>query len=142
MKVSVLVTTYNHEKYIAQSLDSVLMQETNFDFEIVIFEDCSTDATRGIVIAYQKRYPGKIRLRLPDRNQCSNKPFAEEFEAAPSPFIAIMDGDDYWTSPRKLQKQVEFLDAHPECALCFHNALRIYEDEDRAPFPQNFAGQK
>jgi glycosyltransferase involved in cell wall biosynthesis len=142
MEVTVLLTTYNHEKYIGQALDSVLMQETNFDFEIVILEDCSTDSTRDIVIAYQKRYPDRIRLRLADRNQCSRKPFTDAFQSAPSRHIAILDGDDYWTSPKKLQKQVEFLEAHPECALCFHNALRIYEDGNRGSLPYNPADQK
>jgi glycosyltransferase involved in cell wall biosynthesis len=144
MEVTVLLTTYNHEKYIAQALDSVLMQKTNFEYEIVILEDCATDRTRDILLRYQKQYPGKIRLRLAERNESSSssRPFADEFQASSSPYIAILDGDDYWTSPEKLQKQVDFLDAHPECALCFHNALRIYEDENRAPFPQNFAGQK
>src|SRR5205823_4249963 len=142
MKVSVLVTTYNHERYIAQALDSVLMQETDFDYEIVILEDCSTDATREIILAYQKRHPDNIRLRLAAKNQCSNKPFAEEFQAARRPYLAMLDGDDYWTSPKKLQKQVEFLGAHPECALCFHNALRIYEGENRAPILHTIAGQK
>jgi FkbM family methyltransferase len=142
MEVTVLLFTFNHEKYIAQALDSVLMQETNFDFEIVILEDCSTDSTRDIVIAYQKRYPDRIRLRLADRNQCSNKPFAEEFQASSSPYIAMLDGDDYWTSSKKLEKQVEFLEAHPECAFCFHNALIIYEDSSRASLPYNPADQK
>jgi len=142
MEVSVLVTTYNHERYIAQALESVLMQETKFDYEIVILEDCSTDATRQIVLAYQKQNPDKIRLRLAAQNECSNKPFVEEFRGAPSPYIAMLDADDYWTSPKKLQKQVEFLNAHPECALCFHNALRIYQGENRAALPHNIAGQK
>ena len=139
MEVTVLLTTYNHEKYIAQALDSVLMQETNFDFELVILEDCSTDSTRDIVLAYQKKHPRKIRLRLAKRNVHSNKPFAEEFQAAPSPYIAMLDGDDYWSSPAKLQKQVEFLKVHPDYMLCFHNALRVYEDEDRAPLLHNLA---
>jgi glycosyltransferase involved in cell wall biosynthesis len=141
MKVSVLVTTYNHEKYIAQALDSVLLQETDFEYEIVILEDCSTDATRNIVLGYKKKHPEKIRLRLTERNKNSNKPFADAFQSAPSRYIAILDGDDYWISPKKLRKQVEFLEAHPECVLCFHNAMRVYED-NRAPLPYNFAGQK
>ena len=142
MKVTVLVTTYNHEKYIAQALDSVLMQETDFDFEIVVLEDCSTDATRDILSAYKRDHADKIRLWLAERNRRSNKTFAKEFRAAPSPYIAILDGDDYWTSPEKLQKQVEFLESHPECALCFHNALRVYEDESRAQLPYNSEDQK
>jgi FkbM family methyltransferase len=142
MEVTVIVTTYNHERYIAQALDSVLMQETDFDYEIVILEDCSSDSTREIVLAYQKRHPDKIRLRLAAQNECSNKPFAEEFQAARSRYIATLDGDDYWTSPKKLQKQVEFLETHPDCALCFHNALIIYEDESRAQLPYNPTDQK
>jgi glycosyltransferase involved in cell wall biosynthesis len=133
MEVTVLLTTYNHEKYIAQAMDSVLMQETSFDFDIVILEDCSTDATKDILLAYQKRHPDKIRLNLADRNQCSAKPFAEAIQTAPSRYIAILDGDDYWTSPKKLEKQVQFLEAHPDCTLCFHNALKIYEDDSRSP---------
>jgi glycosyltransferase involved in cell wall biosynthesis len=142
MEVSVLLTTYNQDKYLAQALDSVLMQETDFDYEMVILEDCSTDATREIVLTYQKRHPDKIRLRLAARNECSNKPFAEEFQAAPSLYIATLDGDDYWTSPKKLQKQVEFLKAHLECAMCFHNAVKVYEHGDRTPFLYNSRNRK
>ena len=77
MEVTVLLTTYNHEKYIAQALDTVLMQETEFDYQIVVLEDCSTDRTRGILLGYQKQYPGKIRLRLAERNEStSSRPFA------------------------------------------------------------------
>ena len=142
MEVSVLLTTYNHEKYIAQALDSVLMQETDFDYQIVVLEDCSTDATRDIVKAYHKQYPDRIRLSLAQRNQHSNERFADEFQAAPSPYLAMLDGDDYWTSPKKLQMQANFLQSHPECAICFHNVLRMYQDEDRAPLLYNSAEQK
>jgi glycosyltransferase involved in cell wall biosynthesis len=141
-RVTVLLTTYNHEKYIAQALDSVLMQETNFDYEVVVLEDCSTDATRDILKVYQQQHPIKIRLRLAERNQHSNKPFAEEFNATASPYLAMLDGDDYWTSSTKLQRQVDFLDSHSDCAICFHNALRIYEGEERAPLLYNSAQQK
>jgi glycosyltransferase involved in cell wall biosynthesis len=141
MKVTVLLKTYNHEKYISQALDSILMQETDFDYEIVVLEDCSTDATREILSAYKRDHPDKIRLRLAERNQRSNKAFAKEFQAAPSPYVAFLDGDDYWTSPKKLQKQVDFLRAHPECVVCFHNAMLVYED-GRVPIPHNPANQK
>src|SRR5438094_181413 len=145
MEVSVLVTTYNHEKYIAQAIESVLMQETNFEYEIIIGEDCSLDRTRSVVVDFQRQNPRKIRLLLPPENLgCGggNRVFAQAFELAQGQYVALLDGDDYWTSPKKLQKQIEFLGTHPECVLCFHNALRIYEDGSRAPFPQNFAGQK
>jgi glycosyltransferase involved in cell wall biosynthesis len=142
MEVTVLLLTYNHEKYIAQALDTVLMQETDFDYEIVIIEDCSTDATRDIVKAYHQRYPDKIRLRLSEQNRRIPGPFAEAFDAVQTPFVAILDGDDYWTSRNKLQKQVDFLRSHPECVLCFHNALRMYEDQNRAPLIYNSSEQK
>ncbi len=121
MKVSVLVVTYNHENYIVQAIDSILAQEVNFDYEILIIEDCSTDRTRSIVLDLQAKYPERIRLSLAEQNECSNKRFATEFLASPAEYVATLDGDDYWTSPHKLQKQVDFLDAHPECAICFHN---------------------
>src|SRR6266851_2413988 len=145
MEVSVLVTTYNHEKYIAQALDSVLMQETNFEYEIIIAEDCSIDQTRSIVVDFQRRNPGKIRLLLPEEHLgygSGNGIFAQAFELARGEYVALLDGDDYWISPQKLQKQVEFLKVHPECVLCFHNALKIYEDGSRVPFAQMAVGQK
>src|SRR5438067_650672 len=144
MKVTALITTYNHEKYIAQALDSVLMQKTNFEYEIIVAEDCSIDRTRSIVLDFQRWNPEKIRLVLPAENLGSsgNRVFAQAFELAQGEYVALLDGDDYWTSPKKLQKQVEFLDLHADCALCFHNALRIYEDGSRAVLPYNFSGQK
>ena len=143
MKVTALVTTYNHEKYIAQALDSVLMQKTNFEYEIIVAEDCSVDQTRSIVLDFQRRNPEKIRLVLPAENlgSAGNRVFAQAFELAQGEYVALLDGDDYWTSAKKLQRQVEFLELHPDCALCFHNALRIYEDGS-AVLPHNFPGQK
>ncbi len=127
MKVSVLVVTYNHENYIVQAIDSILAQEVNFDYEILIIEDCSTDRTRSIVLDLQAKYPERIRLSLAEQNECSNKRFATEFLASPAEYVATLDGDDYWTSPHKLQKQVDFLDAHPECAICFHSIQVFFE---------------
>jgi glycosyltransferase involved in cell wall biosynthesis len=128
MKLSVLLTTYNHERFIEQAIDSVLMQETNFDFEIVIMEDCSTDSTRDLVIDYHRQHRDLIRLILSEENKNDNTNFATAWQTSPSQYIATLDGDDYWTSPRKLQKQVDFLDQHPECAICFHDAAIIHED--------------
>jgi glycosyltransferase involved in cell wall biosynthesis len=128
MKVSVLVMTYNHANFIRQALESVLMQTTNFAYEILISEDCSTDGTREIVTEFQQRYPDKIRLLLSEQNLHSNAIVVRGIQAAQGQYIALLDGDDYWTSPDKLQKQVDFLDSHPECAMCFHNAAVVYED--------------
>jgi glycosyltransferase involved in cell wall biosynthesis len=134
MKVSVLVMTYNHAKFISKALDSVLSQQSSFNFEVLISEDCSTDGTREIVLDYQERFPDKIRLLLSVENLHSNAIVTRGIYASRGDYIALLDGDDYWTSPDKLQKQADFLDKHPECAMCFHNALGFYEDrkeEDR-----------
>ena len=120
VKVTVLFITYNHEPFVRQALDSVLAQQTDFDFEILISEDCSTDATRQIVQEYAKALPAKIRLLLSEQNLCS--PFVVErgLVAARGEYIAFLEGDDYWTSPEKLQKQIALMDRHPECVLSWH----------------------
>ena len=118
------------------------MQKTNFDYEIVIVEDYSTDSTRDIVIDFQRRYPDKIRLVLSEKNKNNSKDFATAFQASPSHYVAWLDGDDYWTSSHKLQRQADFLDAHPECAMCFHNVTVFYEDGSRESWYRNPADQK
>ena len=131
MKVSVLVMTYNHEKFISQALKSVAMQATNFEYEILISEDCSTDRTRQIVQDFQKAHPERVRLLLSRQNLHSNEIVVRGLRAARGQYIALLDGDDYWTSPHKLQKQADYLDLHPECSLCFHNARIFHELEGR-----------
>lgn len=127
MKVSVLMIAYNHERYIAQALDSILSQEIDFEYEIVIGEDCSTDGTRRILRAYEKNFPDKIRLLLREKNLGMIANFIQTFEACQGEYIAILEGDDYWTSPHKLHRQVHFLENHPECSECFHNVEVITE---------------
>ncbi|HTG01793.1 MAG TPA: glycosyltransferase [Nitrospirota bacterium] len=133
MKVSVAIVTYNHEKYLAKALDSVLMQRTGFDFEIVVGEDHSTDKTREILVDYQQKHPQKFRIFLNETNMGMYRNGAQVLEACSGEYIAMLDGDDYWTSPDKLQKQVDFLDAHADCAICYHNARIVYEDGSREP---------
>jgi glycosyltransferase involved in cell wall biosynthesis len=127
--VSVLMIAYNVEPYIAQALDSVLMQQVNFDYEIVVGEDCSTDGTREILIDYARRYPSRLRLQIRRRNLGMNRNFMETLLAVRGEFVALLDGDDYWTAPDKLQRQVDFLRAHPDFSICFHNTLVVYEDQ-------------
>ena len=135
IKVSVTLVTFNHEKFITQAIESILLQEVNFDYEIIIGEDFSRDSTREIVIAYQKKYPDKIRLILPEKNLgCyGQKIFVQTLQACRGEYIALLDGDDYWTFPDKLQQQVDYLDNHPECAICFHDVTTIFEDRAEAP---------
>jgi glycosyltransferase involved in cell wall biosynthesis len=131
VKVSILTTTYNHERYIAQAVESVMAQRTAFDYEQVIGEDYSTDRTREIVLDLQRQHPDKIRLLLRERNIGRRANFIDTFHACRGQYIAILEGDDYWTSPQKLQRQVDLLDSHPDYALCFHPVTRYFEDEDR-----------
>jgi glycosyltransferase involved in cell wall biosynthesis len=122
VKLSVCIITYNQEQYIEQAVRSALIQETDFDYEIVIGEDCSTDRTRAILRDLQREHPHKIRLLLHEQNIGAHQNFVQTFHACSGEYVAHLEGDDFWTSPQKLQKQVDFLVAHPECAFCFHKA--------------------
>ena len=133
MKLSVCLITYNHERFIAQALESALGQQTSFEFEIIIGEDCSTDDTPRILAEYQRRYPDKIRLLAPKHNLGANRNFANTIQACRGEYIALLEGDDYWSSPTKLQEQVDFLESHAECAICFHAVKVFHEDGNEAP---------
>lgn len=134
MKVSVCMTTYNHEQYIAQAIDSVLAQKTNFDFQLIIGEDCSQDKTRKIVSDYQKKYPQIIRLLLANKNQGMMANWVKTLQAVRSQYLAVLEGDDYWINPYKLQKQVDFLDKHPDYSLCFHATQAFYESDRKKTY--------
>ncbi len=126
-KVSVLMITYNHEPFIAQAIASVLMQQTSFPYELVIGEDCSTDGTRAIVEQFQRQYPNHIRLLLHPQNVGMFENFRQTYAACQGEYIALLEGDDYWADHHKLQQQIDFLDAHPTYAICFHQAY--YRDD-------------
>lgn len=118
--VSVSMITYNHEKFIAEAIESVVSQKTTFPFELVIGEDLSTDNTRAICIDMHQKYPDIIRLRLNDPNQGMMLNWINNIESGQGKYIALCDGDDYWTDPYKLQKQVDFMENNPDFALCSH----------------------
>jgi glycosyltransferase involved in cell wall biosynthesis len=120
--VSIAVSVYNHEAFIAKAIDSILMQKTNFDFEIVIGDDFSTDGTGQILQSYKLKYPGKIALLHVERNQGVFKNAFEIYKYCHGKYIAMLEGDDYWTSENKLQKQVDFLESHSDYIGCFHDA--------------------
>jgi glycosyltransferase involved in cell wall biosynthesis len=130
MKVSVTIITYNQKNFIRKAIDSALAQETNFPFEILVGDDFSSDGTREIIQEYERLHPGKVIGVLHPRNMGKNGGinFLETLKLAKGEYYALMDGDDYWTNPTKLQKQVDFLDANPQCSAVFHNAEIIYED--------------
>lgn len=121
MKVSVCMITYNHEKFIAQAVESVMMQQTDFDLELVVGEDCSTDGTRQVLAELREKYPDKIKLLLPESNLGMNRNFIQTLETCSGDYIALLEGDDYWTCSTKLAEQVAFLQANLQCVACFHN---------------------
>lgn len=136
--VSVCVPTYQHAKYIRSCLDSVLMQNCSFPFEVIVGEDESTDGTRDICIEYTQKYPDKIRLFLHSRENnisINGRPtgrfnFLYSLSKAGGKYVALCEGDDYWTDPYKLQKQVNFLEANGDFAICYHNLRVEYEGGD------------
>jgi glycosyltransferase involved in cell wall biosynthesis len=142
--VSVSISAYNHAAFIAQTLESVLMQQTDFAYEIIVGDDGSADSTAQILRDYQARYPDRIRLLLHEKNLGGGgKLNALSTDAiALGKYITPVDGDDYWTDPHKLQKQVDFLETHPECSVCFHNARIIWDDGSFPPKLVNGPDQK
>jgi glycosyltransferase involved in cell wall biosynthesis len=126
--------TYNHERFIAQAIESVLMQKVNFDYEIIIGEDHSTDKTRAIVIDYQQRFPERIKTLLPSSNLGAFRNFWPCLCTARGEYVIVLEGDDYWITMDKLQKQVDILDAYPNIAVCFHNALEFYDDKQKETY--------
>lgn len=140
--VSVCCITYNHERYIAQAIEGFLMQKTNFPYEVVIGEDCSTDTTRETVYEYAAKHPQAIRVVTSERNVGARSNGIRTRSAARGRYVALCEGDDYWTNPLKLQKQVDFLQKHPECTVCFHNAEMIYEDQRQESHNYCPSGQK
>jgi glycosyltransferase involved in cell wall biosynthesis len=140
MKLSVAMITYNHERFIAQAIASVLAQRVNFDYEIIIGEDCSTDGTRAIVEDFTRRYPDRIRPILHKQNVGGLRNIESTMAACRGLYLAILEGDDYWTSEDKLQKQVDFLDAHPDCAISCHRVRFLHESasQNSASKPEVF----
>lgn len=121
-KVSVHMPAYNHGPYIAQALDSVLMQKVDFEYEIVVGEDCSTDDTRAVATEYARRHPDRIKVLLHERNLGIYDNDQSILRACRGKYIAWLESDDYWTSPDKLRLQVEMMEGRPELAACFHVA--------------------
>ncbi len=129
MKLSVFVVTYNHEHFIKECLDGILMQQTTFDFEVVIGDDSSQDSTRKICEQYAEKYEN-IKLLTQAAHLGVSGNWKRVLLECTGEFVAMCEGDDYWTDPHKLQKQVDFLELHREFTGCFHNAMRVNENGD------------
>ncbi len=128
--VSVNMITYNHELYIAQAIEGVINQKTNFPFELVIGEDCSTDNTRKKIYDYQMKYPDIIKLVTSDSNVGGHQNSLRTTKACTGKYMAYCEGDDYWHNQNKLQIQVDFLEANPDYGIVHGNANKHYVDTD------------
>lgn len=129
--VTVCCTTYNHESYVREAIESFLIQETEFPFEIIIHDDASTDGTAAIILEYAERYPRLIRTIIQTENQYSKAGLINPrfvFPEATGKYLALCEGDDYWTDRRKLQKQVTFLENNPDYVITY---------SDCQPFDEN-----
>lgn len=127
-RISIACVAYNHGSFIEQTLRGFLAQKTSFPYRIFCYDDCSTDNTRAVLRAYQERYPNLIRLILPEENQRSQgkRPYVDYLHGEMvGDYITRCEGDDYWTDPDKLEKQVSFLEAHPDFVLTTHDIHAI-----------------
>ncbi len=131
--VSICCGTYNHEKYIIDAIESFLMQETNFPFEIIIRDDCSTDQTTTIVQKYADHYPNIIKPIFEKENQYSKgvMHWSVSFKQAIGKYIALCEGDDYWLSKDKLFKQYNYMNCNENIQLSFHNAIVANEHKEK-----------
>lgn len=141
MKVSVSLIAYNQERFIAQAIEGVLMQQTGFELELVIGDDCSTDGTGAIIEQYAKRDP-RVRVLRRERNLGMMRNFWDTLRACRGEYIALLEGDDYWTDATKLQRQADFLDRHREVALAFHRVIVLDEATGRTRHDPRFRIRK
>lgn len=132
--VTIRTSTYQHGKYIKQCIEGVLSQKTDFPIEFIIGEDFSTDGTREIVMEYAKKYPNIIRVITADYNVGMKANGFRCIREMRGKYIALCEGDDYWTDPNKLQKQVDFLEKHKDYSFCFHQVKVTYENNEKDDF--------
>lgn len=138
IRASVCCITYKQEQYIAQAIDSFLMQKTTFPFEIIIGEDCGGDGTLSILYEYQKRYPKLIKIITSEQNVGANANLLRVFNAARGDYIAVCEGDDYWIDALKLKKQYDYLCSMPNVHICF-TAAKTIDPNGRSGIIANYA---
>ncbi len=135
--VSVFLLTYNHEKFIHQAISSTINQVTDFLYEIIVGDDCSNDGTSVIVDEFAKKYPDLITVVRGDRNIGPQPNAINILNNCKGKYVAILEGDDYWIDPLKLQKQVDFMEANPDFSICFTNTRVEYFDGRGEPYLLN-----
>lgn len=126
--VSIVMIAYNVENYIAEAIESVLSQDVDFTYELVIGEDCSTDCTLQIALQYQSKYPNIIHVLQREKNLGLTPNCVDTHNHCKGKYIALLDSDDYWTDTNKLQKQIDFLESHPQYSGCAHQSSIIKGD--------------
>ena len=133
--LSIYVPTFNHEHYIVQALDSILMQETAYTYEVLVGEDCSTDNTRAVLKEYEKQHPGKLQVFYREQNMRKQGNAVGNSGDLRSrcrgKYIIALEGDDYWTDPCKIDKQIRFLEEHPDYIAVAHNCIVVDHDSSR-----------
>lgn len=128
--VSIVVPVYNHERYIERALDSILMQKTTYSYEVLVGEDCSTDGTREVLRNYEKKHPGKLQIFYREKNLSTAEywNWADLMRRTKGKYLITLEGDDFWLSDEKIQKQVNFLENHPEYIAVSHNCIVVGEN--------------
>lgn len=132
--ITVIMPSYNKEEYISEALDSVFMQETSYNYHIVVADDCSTDRTIEIVKEYQNKYPDKITLLTSETNQKLYKNVLRAYEITKTDYFCVLDPDDYWTDKHKIQKALSFLEANKDYSIYATQTMMLYKDGTEKPF--------
>jgi glycosyltransferase involved in cell wall biosynthesis len=143
-KVTIFCVTYNQDKYIRQCLESFLNQKTNFKFEVLIADDCSTDLTPQIIKEYAQKYPEIIKPIFRDKNIGPGQNFVYGLQKVTGKYIAYCEGDDFFEDENKIQLQADFLDTNPKCSFCFHPVRVFFENKEEPDyiFPSNGKNKK
>ena len=121
MKVSIVMLVYNHEKFIRQALESILIQKVSFDYELIVGEDCSTDQSRTIIKEYEQKFNGRMKAIYRSKNVGTFQNLMDCFRNCKGKYVAFLEGDDYWSDEHKLQKTVEFLEENTQYSAVAHN---------------------
>ena len=129
--VSICIITYNQDKYMERTIESALMQQCNFSYEIIISDDCSTDSTKAIIARYAAQYPQLIKAYYAGNNLGMLRNWEKALKLCTGKYIALLEGDDFWNDPLKLQKQFDILEANPDCVISFTNASNLYESGEK-----------
>lgn len=126
--VTILMPAYNHERYISQAIESVLAQKTNYPYELLIHDDCSTDSTLAIAQNYTTKHPGKIKIFTEEENQGLLKSYKRLIEQSNGKYLAILESDDYWLDENKLQIQIDFLESNSDYGIVAGDIISIDEN--------------